>query len=625
MNYLRQSTNSQVIGLGQFLDSTDGNTEEDGLTIANTDIKIRKSNAITLANKNSGGATNISNGVYYTTLDATDTDTVGLLEIYIHVAGALAVKASFEVLNAFSYDAMVIDGVASKAQVDNISITGGGAVNYNPEADNVASPIKGVSFVGVQTSGTYTDTFTLNGIYHQIDDTANEIDIIYSLDITTVNIASEVVFSGYLKSGNDVMNIQAYDFSGVQWETIETINGQGGSSNMEVSAPLLTRHTGNGADAGKVLIRIQNAGQTNPTLFVDRLIVQAISNQTALGFVGGAVWVDTINGTSGTSVGVGFIDNPVDNIADAKIIADANNLRAFDILTGSSFTLAQTFNNYTFRGDGYSIALGGQDIGGCRINNSNVTGIGTGTSRPVFRNTRISSISLSTTLPSFTAVNCLIDGVINLTDQILIPYGFSRSTMRRTAEINYGTAGNNRVDLNDCYGSIAISNLGNTGTDELFMYGNFDIVFNASCTGGTANLVGVASKVNNGTGITINEVARVDNDTINVECDTALTDYDAPTNTEFNARSIPSADYFVVSDYTAPDNASITSILADTNELQLNQGNWLTATGFSTLVATDIVTGGAITTSSGNANVNAVKINGVNVIGTGITSDLWRA
>ena len=33
----------------------------------------------------------------------------------------------------------------------------------------------------------------------------------------------------------------------------------------------------------------------------------------------------------------------------------------------------------------------------------------------------------------------------------------------------------------------------------------------------------------------------------------------------------------------APDNASIAAILADTNELQLNQGNWLTATGFNTV------------------------------------------
>lgn len=90
-----------------------------------------------------------------------------------------------------------------------------------------------------------------------------------------------------------------------------------------------------------------------------------------------------------------------------------------------------------------------------------------------------------------------------------------------------------------------------------------------------------------------------------------------PSVAQFDARTIPSDDYFVVTDYTAPDNASITSILADTNELQLNQGNWLTATGFSTLVATDIVTGGAITTSAGIASADINKINGVTITGNG--------
>lgn len=41
----------------------------------------------------------------------------------------------------------------------------------------------------------------------------------------------------------------------------------------------------------------------------------------------------------------------------------------------------------------------------------------------------------------------------------------------------------------------------------------------------------------------------------------------------------------------APDNASISSILADTNELQQNQGDWATATGFSTHNASDVVSG----------------------------------
>jgi len=104
--YLRQSTASQEIPLGYFLDSTDGNTEETGLTIANTDIKVWKTGATTLASKNSGGATHISNGVYYTVLDATDTNTIGPLVVFIHVAGALAIKVECVVLDEAVYDVL---------------------------------------------------------------------------------------------------------------------------------------------------------------------------------------------------------------------------------------------------------------------------------------------------------------------------------------------------------------------------------------------------------------------------------------------------------------------------------------------------------------------------------------
>lgn len=105
--FLKQSTASQEIPLGHFLDSTDGNTEETALTIANTDIKLWKSGATSLANKNSGGATHMSNGVYYAVLDATDTDTLGPLVIFVHVAGALAVKVECQVLPANVYESLV--------------------------------------------------------------------------------------------------------------------------------------------------------------------------------------------------------------------------------------------------------------------------------------------------------------------------------------------------------------------------------------------------------------------------------------------------------------------------------------------------------------------------------------
>ena len=104
---LKQSTASQEIPLGYFLDSTDGNTEETGLTIANTDIKLWKAGATSLANKNSGGATHMANGLYYAVLDATDTDTLGPLVIFVHVAGALPIRLECQVMLANVYESLV--------------------------------------------------------------------------------------------------------------------------------------------------------------------------------------------------------------------------------------------------------------------------------------------------------------------------------------------------------------------------------------------------------------------------------------------------------------------------------------------------------------------------------------
>ena len=119
---LKQSTASQEVPLGYFLDSTDGNTEETGLTIANTDIKLWKMGATSLASKNSGGATHIASGVYYCTLDATDTDTLGALIIFVHVAGALPVRVECEVLPANVYDALIAG--SDKLQVDTVEVSG---------------------------------------------------------------------------------------------------------------------------------------------------------------------------------------------------------------------------------------------------------------------------------------------------------------------------------------------------------------------------------------------------------------------------------------------------------------------------------------------------------------------
>lgn len=101
---LVRSTAGQELALGPFVDATDGFTAETGLTIANTDIKLWKSGATTLANKNSGGATHISGGIYYIVLDATDTNTYGPMAIFIHVAGARPITVYCDVQISTVYD-----------------------------------------------------------------------------------------------------------------------------------------------------------------------------------------------------------------------------------------------------------------------------------------------------------------------------------------------------------------------------------------------------------------------------------------------------------------------------------------------------------------------------------------
>lgn len=120
---LKQSTASQEVPLGPFVDATDGVTQETALTISNTDIKIWKSGATTLADKNSGGATHISNGIYYAVLDATDTDTLGPLVIFVQESGALPVRLECVVLTANNFDAAIAGSITQPANVTQVGGT----------------------------------------------------------------------------------------------------------------------------------------------------------------------------------------------------------------------------------------------------------------------------------------------------------------------------------------------------------------------------------------------------------------------------------------------------------------------------------------------------------------------
>ena len=148
MLFLKQSTASQAVLIGPFVDSTDGVTAETGLTIANTDIRL-SANGGNMAAKNSGGGTHDEAGWYTITLDATDTATVGRLQVSVAVSGALPVWAEFQVLEEAIYDAL-IGASATGLLPANVTQFGGSAGTF-------ASGVPAVNATQISGDGTAAD------------------------------------------------------------------------------------------------------------------------------------------------------------------------------------------------------------------------------------------------------------------------------------------------------------------------------------------------------------------------------------------------------------------------------------------------------------------------------------
>jgi hypothetical protein len=127
--------------IGPFVDSGDGVTVEDGLTIDAADIRLSV-NGGNIAAKNSGGGTHDELGYYTITLDATDTATVGRLQVMVAETGALPVYHEFQVLEEAIYDGMFAAS-AARIPADVTAISGD-----TTAADNAESFFDGTGYAG---------------------------------------------------------------------------------------------------------------------------------------------------------------------------------------------------------------------------------------------------------------------------------------------------------------------------------------------------------------------------------------------------------------------------------------------------------------------------------------------
>ena len=120
MIFVKQSTAVDVV-IGPFVDDTDGKTPETGLTISQGDCQLTK-NAGAVAQKNSAtAASHLGGGHYKVPLNTTDTNTLGLLRLYVNESGALPAWLDMMVMPANVWDSLF---GADALQVDAIEIAG---------------------------------------------------------------------------------------------------------------------------------------------------------------------------------------------------------------------------------------------------------------------------------------------------------------------------------------------------------------------------------------------------------------------------------------------------------------------------------------------------------------------
>jgi len=124
--FLRQGT-SATVPIGPFLDDSDGKTIEDGLTISQADVRLKKNGGDAAQKNDSNACVHDELGVYNCQLDTTDTGTVGRLSLFVHESGALPVWHHFQIIPQAVYDSLVAG--TDYLQVDALQVEGSDATD----------------------------------------------------------------------------------------------------------------------------------------------------------------------------------------------------------------------------------------------------------------------------------------------------------------------------------------------------------------------------------------------------------------------------------------------------------------------------------------------------------------
>jgi len=389
---------------------------------------------------------------------------------------------------------------ATQDQVSNIGSAAGGAINIQASADNTGGALKGITLVGAVTSGTYSDTEADDGSYHNITGTATAIDLVYKFEIGGNRQAVNFKFSGYLNSANDTIDFQVYDDAGSTWVTRYTLSGQGGTTNVSVSKTLVSKYTGSGSELGNIYIRLVCNAKTNPDIFVDELLIEAVSVTQSVGYADGAIWFNSNSSNTGSEDYYdGTAERPCSLWSDVLLLSASLEITRFRIINGSTVTLPSNSDNYTLIGDNWSLALNGQSIAGAHFHGAiSISGVSSGTNWRIID----SHIKSNTSLASGWARGCRLADKITLVGIGGFFFQSCFSSTEAPVTFDYQTGvGAQTLCLTPLTGGVVIDYM--EAGDVLHIEGDGQIILNSTCTGGIFKRAGDWNLTDNSSGVTI--------------------------------------------------------------------------------------------------------------------------
>lgn len=258
---LREDTASQIVSLGPFLDPADG-TAEGGLTIDAADVRLKVNGGADAA-KNSGGCTHDVNGMYDCTFDATDTATVGRLNVSVCETGAVCVRQNFLVVEEAVFDACcvaaaapltaaaVVDNFETQSQADptgfhvNVMEVNGTSQTAN---DMSADANTIVTAVGTSIPGTITTLQT----------SVNDVPTVAEFEARTI------VAANYFDPAADSVLIAAGEATEIQAAAAAALNAENGANFTAIPSVPVASYTNAAGDVCLFVI-----SETEPHVSVD--------------------------------------------------------------------------------------------------------------------------------------------------------------------------------------------------------------------------------------------------------------------------------------------------------------------------------------------------------------------